>query len=332
MPRPLRIEFENAWYHVMNRGASHQPIYQIKKHRYLFLEILAEANELFGIEIHGYCLMDNHYHLLIKTPRGNLSRAMQHINGIYTQRYNRLIKKDGPLFRGRYKAILIEKNDYLLQVSRYIHLNPVVANMVPSPDGYFWSSYQDYIGNRAKPNWLQINEILAMLQHEEHSDTYRRFVEEGVDDETKIFYEKSQAPVIFGTKTFKGKCLDQLEEEKIKASMTDYKRTREIPSAEQIDQVVAKHFNLDQIKLYKSHRGKKNKPREIAIYGCRMWRSENVSILAQRYGCHSHTNISNIVSKIKKCMGRNSELERIIHDIRKSVFTLTASSTNTTNS
>lgn len=99
----------------------------IKQHRTLFLEILSSATELFDIEIHAYCLMDNHHHLLIKTPRGNLSKAMRHINGLYTQRYNRLIKKDGPLFRGRYKALIVEKDAYLLQVSRYIHLNPVVA-------------------------------------------------------------------------------------------------------------------------------------------------------------------------------------------------------------
>jgi putative transposase len=129
MPRPLRLEYENAWYHVMNRGAARQDIYKNDQHRLLFLNLLKEASLYYNIEIHAYCLMDNHYHLLIHTPRGNLSQAMRHINGLYTQVFNRSEKIDGSLFRGRYKAILVEEDSYLLQVSRYIHLNPVTAGL-----------------------------------------------------------------------------------------------------------------------------------------------------------------------------------------------------------
>ena len=109
MPRPLRIEYENACYHVMNRGRSRQDIFHEEKDYQSFLNTLAEAHKRFGLQIQSYCLMQNHYHLLIKTPEGNLGRAMRHINGLYTQRYNRMRKTDGPLFRGRYKAILVEE-------------------------------------------------------------------------------------------------------------------------------------------------------------------------------------------------------------------------------
>ena len=104
MSRPLRIEYEDAYYHVMNRGRSRQKIYPETACYEDFLKCLDEAHARFGIEIHAYCLMGNHYHLLIKTPRGNLSRAMRHIDGVYTQRHNRRKKVDGALFRGRYKV------------------------------------------------------------------------------------------------------------------------------------------------------------------------------------------------------------------------------------
>src|ERR1700722_14362351 len=101
MPRPLRLEYEDAWYHVMNRGAGRKDIFKTDEHRNIFLDLLGQANKLFGAEFHAYCLMDNHYHLLIKTPRANLSRIMRHINGIYTQKFNQLLSRDGQLFRGR---------------------------------------------------------------------------------------------------------------------------------------------------------------------------------------------------------------------------------------
>lgn len=313
MPRPLRIEFEDAWYHVMNRGAGYQPIYKTNKHRYLFLEILTQASELFGIEIHGYCLMDNHYHLLIKTPRANLSRAMRHINGVYTQRYNRSIKKDGSLFRGRYKAIIVEKNDYLLQVSRYIHLNPVAANIINSPHDYDWSSYRSYLEPTLRSNWLKTDEILSMFKN---TNAYKQFVEEGLDQETENFYKKTNMSVIFGTITFKEKLLTPLPEEKKKVSITDYHYTREVPPTIQIEQAIANYFNVDLNTLYKSTSHQKNTPRRIAIYGCRMWNAEKLSSLAQRYGSVSHSNISNIVSSIKKRIDIDEKLAQAISHIR----------------
>ena len=125
MPRPLRIEYENAYYHVMNRGRGRQQIFHDEDYYRTFLDTVAEANKRFGAVVHAYCLLGNHYHLLIQTPEGNLDRIMRHINGVYTQRYNRLKRTDGPLFRGRYKAILVDADAYLLQLSRYIHRNPV---------------------------------------------------------------------------------------------------------------------------------------------------------------------------------------------------------------
>jgi len=218
MPRPLRIEYEDAWYHVMNRGGGYRDIYTKKKHRQIFLDVLAESVQQFGIEIHAYCLMDNHYHLLVKTPRSNLGRAMRHINGVYTQRFNREEKTDGPLFRGRYKAIIIEKDSYLLQVSRYIHLNPSVLKMVMFLERYPWSSYPGYLDKRRREVWLRTNEILAMVSNTNKGISYRKFIESGLDEETNEFYSRKKLSLIFGKKRFRKKILRGLNDRKIKFS------------------------------------------------------------------------------------------------------------------
>src|SRR3989338_951183 len=141
MPSPPRIEFENAWYHVMNRGAGRRAIFPDNSARELFLKLLSDMNAEFRIEIHAYCLMGNHFHLLLRTPHANLNLAMQMLSSVYTRQHNRLSKTDGPLFKGRYKAILIAEETYLAQVSRYIHRNPVEAKLVKHPRDYQWSSY-----------------------------------------------------------------------------------------------------------------------------------------------------------------------------------------------
>ncbi len=147
MPRPTRIEYENAVYHVMNRGRGGRTIFHGENYYRAFLHTLAEAHRRFDALIHAYCLVGNHYHLLIQTPRANLGRIMRHINGLYTQRYNRLLATDGPLFRGRYKAILVDEDAYLLQLSRYIHRNPIDMKKprVTRLEDYPWSSYPAYI-------------------------------------------------------------------------------------------------------------------------------------------------------------------------------------------
>ena len=154
MARPLRIEYPGAWYHVMNRGAGRKLIFKTDAQRSYFLALLADAHARFHAEIHAYCLMGNHYHLLVRTPEGNLQRIMRHINGVYTQYFNRVEKKDGALFRGRYKAILVDAEAYWLELSRYIHRNPLEAHIPRRLDDYRWSSYPAYVGKVKPPAWL----------------------------------------------------------------------------------------------------------------------------------------------------------------------------------
>ncbi|MDO9507797.1 MAG: transposase, partial [Thermovirgaceae bacterium] len=144
MARPLRIEYPGAFYHVTSRGNERKDIFKSGTDREKFLSYLKSATERYGAVIHAYCLMSNHYHLMLETPQGNLSWIMKHINSSYTSYFNIKRKRAGHLLQGRYKAILVEADTYAAELSRYIHLNPVGAKMVGSPEEYPWSSYRYY--------------------------------------------------------------------------------------------------------------------------------------------------------------------------------------------
>jgi len=181
MARPLRLEFASALYHVTSRGNRQEAIYEIDSDREGFLSVLSDVCKTYNWVCHAYCLMDNHYHLLVETPDANLSKGMRQLNGRYTQNFNRAHHRVGHVFQGRYKAILIDKNSYLLEVSRYIVLNPVRAQMVRSTKDWPWSSYRATVGVQAKPAWLNTDWLLAGFSKTKLKaiEKYTVFVSEG---------------------------------------------------------------------------------------------------------------------------------------------------------
>lgn len=181
MARPLRIEFAGALYHVTSRGDGQEDIYLDDIDREIYLAVLSDVQSRFNWTIHAYCLMDNHYHLLIETPDSNLAKGMRHLNGVYTQRFNRHHKRVGHVFQGRYKAILVQKENYLLELSRYIVLNPVRAHMVRSAKDWPWSSYRATAGLSVNNKWLTTNWILSAFSRRKRDavQRYRLFVREG---------------------------------------------------------------------------------------------------------------------------------------------------------
>jgi REP-associated tyrosine transposase len=181
MSRSLRIEFPGAVYHITSRGNARQKIYRDNDDREEFLAVLTEAINRFGWICHAYCLMDNHFHLLIETPKPNLSLGMRQLNGVYTQRFNRRHHRVGHLLQGRFKAILVEKETHLLELCRYVVLNPVRAKRVGKADGWRWSSYRATAGESEAPTFLTINWVLGQFGNRLHSaqKRYRQFVEEG---------------------------------------------------------------------------------------------------------------------------------------------------------
>ena len=182
MARPLRIEYPGAIYHVTSRGNARLPIYQDYRDRLSFLSVLKDVVERYQWRCHAYCLMENHYHLLVETPEGNLSKGMRQLNGVYTQRFNRRHGKVGHVFQGRFKAILVDRDAYLLELCRYVVLNPVRAATVVSPERYRWSSYRATAGFERAPLFLTRDWILAQFGENRRSaeSRYREFVVQGI--------------------------------------------------------------------------------------------------------------------------------------------------------
>jgi putative transposase len=204
MARQLRITYPGAYYHVTTRGNERTDIYKSQRDREKFLTYLESASERYGAVFHAYCLMRNHYHFLLETPQGNLPEIMQHINGAYTTYFNVKRKRAGHLFQGRYKAILVEADEYAAELSRYIHLNPVKVGVVSRPEEYRWSSYCAYIGNSTTFSWLNTSLILGCFAQkvETAHNKYRKFVEDMIGKEYESPLRKTFGSAILGTEAF----------------------------------------------------------------------------------------------------------------------------------
>lgn len=318
MPRPIRIEYEDAYYHVMNRGSGRGNIFHDATYFEAFLKTLEEAHQRFGVQILSYCLMSNHYHLLVKTPEANLGRAMRHINGVYTQRHNRLKKTDGPLFRGRYKAICVEKDSYQLQLSRYIHRNPLEAGMVDTLGGYPWSSYPHYLSRQKPPAWLYREEIYGQLGvNSRKSARYQAFVELGVDEEIKEFYSKCNLLPYLGSDEFRQWIYKQRQTDELSSSnkgLRDFK-----PSIAEVIEKIAKSFKADVDSITASKRGRtpNNIPRWVAMYLARECCGVLLKDISNSFNLSRIGSISTTINKLEVLMAKDVVLSRKVEAIRR---------------
>jgi len=313
MARPLRIEYENAFYHVMNRGRGRQGIYTADEYYNAFLKCLKEAHQLFGLEIHAYCLMGNHYHLLVKTPWGNLSRAMRHINGVYTQRHNRLKKTNGSLFRGRYKAILVDEHSYLMQLSRYIHRNPIElrTSLVKQLAAYQWSSYPVYINQQKSLEWLNREIVYGELGAVQRYQSYRSYVAMRVDDETQQFYQSQRQPAIWGGKEFKetaySKALSLNSEISHKGINAPIEMSHVIL-------LVAKQTDCAEtdITSAKRGRGQVNIARGLAMKLCQDYSDTRLIDIAVKFNVGHYSTISQTIRRINNRMKEDKMLKNLL--------------------
>lgn len=202
MSRPVRIEFPDALYHVTARGGRREAVFDDDQDRRMFLSTLEQVVNRFNWVCHAWCLMDNHYHLLIQTPDGNLSKGMRQLNGVYTQASNRRHQRVGHLFQGRFKAILVDSDAYLLELARYVVLNPVRAGMVGDPADWPWSSYRASAGLELCAPWLAVDGVLAPFagQRALAQTRYTQFVVEGVKAVSP--WAKLQGQVFLGDEQF----------------------------------------------------------------------------------------------------------------------------------
>jgi len=207
MARPLRIEFPGAVYHVIARGIEKRDIFRKQRDKSLLLSLLSLVKERHGFVFYAYCIMENHYHLLVRTPRANLSRGIRDINSIFAQSYNRANARCGPLFQGRHKAFLIEEESYLLVCARYIVLNPVRAGICAHPSSYPWCSYRATAGLSKSPAYLSPEPLLSFFSCDLFSARrqYREFISAGMDEDSPL---KHKGGIVLGAEEF----LDRIKE------------------------------------------------------------------------------------------------------------------------
>jgi REP element-mobilizing transposase RayT len=310
MARPLRITFPGAFYHVTARGNERKAVFKSNRDRQKFLEYLETATERYHAVIHAYCLMDNHYHLLLETPSGNLPQIMRHINGAYTTYFNVKRARAGHLFQGRYKGILVEMDEYAKELSRYIHLNPVRAKLVQTPEKYEWSSYHFYIGEKKAPGWLHRDFILGYFGNKVSVAQlgYKEFVSSLVGREYDSPLKEAIASVLLGSQDFIQFIKDTY--------LTDKKPVRDLPALRQLGQGITLQDIIDMVE---SEFGQDPVPgRNIKLYLCRKHTSEKLKTIGEQFGigdaavAQSFKRFKLRLEKNKNLRGKMERLEKRI--------------------
>jgi REP element-mobilizing transposase RayT len=315
MSRPLRIQFPNAWYHVLNRGRRREHIYKSKEDFFSFLDLLKEASTMFTVNISGYCLMNNHYHLLIQTPRANISRFMRHVDGVYTQKFNRRYKLDGSLFRGRYKSILIEKDDHLLEVLRYIHRNPIKARLETELGNYPWYSYRIYLPESVKWDWIYKEFLLGMFSDSRSNavNQYKKYMQrESPREVVEFFNRKKQSPV-FGSSEFMEKIKKLFSNESLTEEITERKVL--LPEASDIKRVVRDFYQISDEDLLVSKRNTFNEPRNMAIYIVKQLRGDKLIDIASHFGMEKYSSVSSVINRFKEKLKSDKKLLKKYNNI-----------------
>jgi REP element-mobilizing transposase RayT len=244
MARPLRIEFAGALYHVISRGNGRADIVSEDHDRHKRLYWLQRTVETYGWQLHAFVLMNNHEHLFVETPRPNLSAGMQFLNGSYTSYFNRRYGRVGHLFQGRYKGHLIEEDGHFLEVSRYIHLNPVRAGLVTRPEEYRWSSYAGYRHRRQQLEWVTYGRVLGEFGRRDNDArrAYARFVLAGIDAPPPSPFARAVGGLLVGSQAFLDRIGGLLKGRAAERDLPELKRLRARPTLEQILVAVRRHF------------------------------------------------------------------------------------------
>jgi REP element-mobilizing transposase RayT len=238
MVRALRVEFAGALYHVTARGNARQKIFLDDEDRRGFLDLLGKEVEQQGWLCYAYCLMNNHYHLLIETPEPNLVAGMRRFGGVYTQRFNRRHRRVGHLFQGRYKAILVDKDAYLRELCRYVVLNPVRAKAVKKIEQWPWSSYAATVGTEEGPAWLSAKAARALFGTRA---AYERFVHEGLGQDSP--WAQLRGQIYLGGEAFLERMQRRLPARPVRGVARAHLEPSR-PSAAAVEAAVAKVFGL----------------------------------------------------------------------------------------
>lgn len=308
MARPLRIEYAGAFYHVMSRGNERKAVFEGPRDRERFLSYLESATERYGAIVHVYCLMHNHYHLLLETPLGNLSKIMQHINGAYTTYFNNARGRSGHLLQGRYKAILVEADEYATEVSRYIHLNPVRSGKAAAPEEYRWSSCRFYTVRKKAPVWLHRNFILSYFDTKLTSamKMYRRFVFSSANREDEGRVARVSHSVILGSEEF----VDEIKNKFLRDKRPD----RELPSVRDLTDRPELGYIVQVVDSFV--RSDEKLARQVKLHLCHRYSGRGLKEIGERFGV-TESGVSQASQRIRIRQEDDRKLQILVTKIVK---------------
>lgn len=322
MTRPLRLEFPNAVYHITARGNEKGEIFLDGEDREKFLFYLEVVQERYKALIYSFVLMGNHYHLLLETTSPNLSRLMRDLNGHYTLYFNKRHDRNGHLFQGRYKSILVDREAYLLELSRYIHLNPVRSGIAGRPQEHEYSSVHYYFGILTPPPWLNVDLILAQFGNNiaEQRRAYKKFVYDGINNPEDPL-KNVHAGALLGSEAFINRIKESL--------LTGKQISKEVPASKElkygldlngIAKMVLRYYNTD-ISVLSKKKIKFNRVRKAFVYFSRKYTASTLDEL-RRFLNNSITEgaISKLFSRTEEELKKENGLEREIEEIEEQLF------------
>jgi len=303
-------------YHITSRGNEKKAIFVEDEDRINFLERLEDYHDRFGILIHSYVLMDNHYHLILETPRGNLLKVMHGLNGGHTGYFNRKYGRVGHLFQGRYRGILVERESYLIPLSRYVHLNPVRAGVVDRPEEYQWSSYRGIIGRGKKEEWMEYGGILSAFgkNQTQAKREYRKYVEEELSQEVQNPLAGLQGRLVLGGEEFIERLKGMLGGKRISREVPERRRFVEVPLPGEVIRAVVKAFGVKEWEI-QSKRSRSNTARKVAIYLVQRYSGVGNVEVGRLFGGIHYSAVSKASGKLKEEMSSDKKLANLVDEI-----------------
>jgi REP element-mobilizing transposase RayT len=299
----------------MNRGRRGEPVFRGRGDYSSFVDLLKETCEAWNGRVAAYCLMPNHYHLLLQTPEANISRCMRHVDGVYTQRFNRNHDCDGPLFRGRYKAILVDADRYLLELVRYIHRNPLSAGLTERLGSYPWSSHRGYLSRARTWDWLHKDYVLGMLATKEADRLrlYREFVSLGDSQDLLEVFSRKRLPWVLGSEGFVAAVKERFFGRKLNDEVPE---SRELaPDVNKIKRAVCEFYRIEEAELLVSRRGSFNEARNVAIYLTRRLRRDRLKEIGESFKVNTYSSVSSVVERLKAALTTDRRLRQRVEGL-----------------
>jgi REP element-mobilizing transposase RayT len=319
MARPLRIEYEGAFYHITARGNEKREIYQSLSDYDKFKGFLKDAQDKYSCIVHCYVLMSNHYHLLIETPKANLSKIIHSINSSYTTYFNNSKKRNGHMFQGRYKACLVEPDSYLLELSRYVHLNPVRTKIAQRPEDYPYSSYRSYI-HKDGEDLVYRNLIWKMIAEGKQEDAvckYKEFVDNTMGRELTNPLKQAHAGMILGGKEFIQKTIQRLRGMNAhKISIPCPADTNKVCDSDSIIDQICTYFRKSRDDLF----NEKGEWRNIALYLIKKYTSLSNKQIGRIFGNISYSAVTKVYQRCGQKISYDPELSKKVKAINDYLF------------